>query len=525
MKKLNIKQIEQELLNRVKNDEYKTLKDMPSPDGFKDMKKATLRIVQALKNDETINIVGDYDADGVNSTAIMIEFFNKAIGVEVNHIIPNRFEHGYGVSEKILELIYDGIIITVDNGISAVNPAKICKNRGLDLIITDHHTVGEILPDAYAIINPKQEDCNFAFKEICGAHVAWYLCASIKKELNLKYNLMELFDFLTIAIVADIMPMVSLNQTIVKKGLKVLGISQRPSIVALREKFGFSNIITEEDIGFKIAPLINCAGRMEDASLALEFLLSYDEYEANEHLDYLIQLNDKRKQEQQSIYEDAKTQVNDDDEVIVVASETWNEGIVGIVASKLCDKYKKPSFVFKINSTVAKASARSVANINLHELITKVKDNTIGFGGHKGAAGLIVKTALLDELRVNLNNAYKQLPVQDKILINDTLCALELHDVGYNLFNMINSFKPFGLENPPPIFYFENINIISVNKMGKNKEFKKLVLSNNKINIDLIIFTEVQELYAGDKISFSASINENKYNNNTTYNLMLKNIY
>jgi len=522
MKKLNINQIQDELQKRIQDDEFTSLKDMPTPDGFKDIKKATQRIVQALKNDETINIVGDYDADGVNSTAIMLEFFNKAVGVEVNHIIPNRFEHGYGVSEKILELIYDGIIITVDNGISAVVPAKICKQRGIDLIITDHHTVGSVLPDAYAIVNPKQEDCQFPFPEICGAHVAWYLCASIKKELDLKYNLMELFDFLTVAIVADIMPMVSLNQTIVKRGLQLLGKSQRPAFIALRERFGFSNIITEEDIGFKIAPLINCAGRMEDASLALEFLLSYDIYEANEHLDYLIELNERRKKEQLNIFEDAKTQVNIDDEVIVVASEQWNEGIVGIVASKLCDKYKKPSFVFKINSSVAKASARSVANINLYDLITKVKDLTIGYGGHKGAAGLLVKTPNLDELRIQLNQAIKLLPQEDKVLSANALCSIELSDVNHELFNMINTFRPYGLENPSPVFYFENLNIVSLIKMGKNKEFKKLVVSDSIANIDLLIFIDVDDLYVGDKISFCASVSKNDFRNEITYNLMLK---
>ena len=524
MKKLNIKEIDELLNKRIENDKYKALKDMPNPSEFKDMQKATKRIVRALKNDETINIVGDYDADGVNSTAIMIEFFNKAIGIEVNHIIPNRFEHGYGVSEKILDMIYDGIIITVDNGISAVKPADICKNRGLDLIITDHHTVGEVLPDAYAIINPKQKDCNFPFSEICGAHVAWYLCASIKKELNLQYNLMELFDFLTIAIVADIMPMVSLNQTIVKRGLQILAKSSRPAFVALRERFGFSNIITEEDIGFKIAPLINCAGRMEDASVALDFLLSFDTYEANENLDYLIELNERRKKEQLSIYETSKVQVSSNDEVVVVASEEWNEGIVGIVASKLCDKYKKPSFVFKIKDDVAKASARSVANINLYDLITKVKHLTIGYGGHKGAAGLLIQKDNLEEFKIQINQAIKQIPNEDKILESEYFAAIDLNDVGNELHTLVNSYRPFGLENTLPIFYFENLSIVNLTLIGKNKEYKKLVISNGSLNIDLLVFNDTKDLFIGDKINFTASISKNEFRNNITYNLMLKDI-
>ncbi|MGB5866724.1 MAG: DHH family phosphoesterase, partial [Arcobacteraceae bacterium] len=186
---LTIEEIENILHNRIKGDQYTTLKSIPTPDMFKDMNKATSRIVQAINNDETINLVGDYDVDGVTSTAIMVSFFT-ALGVEINYIIPNRFEHGYGLSPIILEQIYEGVIVTVDNGISAVESATICKERGLDLIITDHHTVGDTLPDAYAIVNPKQSDCTFPFSEICGAQIAWYLCASIKKALKFDYNLM-----------------------------------------------------------------------------------------------------------------------------------------------------------------------------------------------------------------------------------------------------------------------------------------------------------------------------------------------
>jgi single-stranded-DNA-specific exonuclease len=524
LNRLNIQQIKELLGKRVKNDKYKTLKDMPKPSEFKDMQKATVRIVKAIKNDETINIIGDYDADGVNSTAIMIEFFNKAVGVEINHIIPNRFKHGYGVSEKVLDMIYDGIIITVDNGISAIIPAEICKQRDIDLIITDHHTVGKILPDAYAIINPKQKDCNFPFSEICGAHIAWYLCASIKQELNLQYNLMELFDFLTIAIVADIMPMISLNQTIVKKGLKLLATSKRPAFVVLKERFGFSNIITEEDIGFKIAPLINCAGRMKDASIALDFLLSFDIYEAKEHLEYLIELNEKRKEEQLSIYEASKLQVDNKDDVIVVASEDWNEGIIGIVASKLCDKYKKPSFVFQIKDNIAKASARSVANINLYNLITEVQHLTIGYGGHKGAAGLIIQKINLDEFKIQINEAIQAIPNNDKILSSEYFASIDLSDVQDKLYNVVNLYRPYGLDNPLPVFYFENISIINIILIGKNKEYKKLVVSNNIVNIDVLVFIETNNLAIGDSINLTATIGKNEFRGEVTFNLILKDL-
>ncbi len=521
MDKLNINEIKEVLEKRNEDDRFSTLKSIPKPDEFKDINKATKRIIEALKNDETINIVGDYDADGVTSTAIMVEFFNKALGVEVNYIIPNRFEHGYGISQKILELIYDGIIITVDNGISAIEASNIAKQRGLDLIITDHHTCGDILPDAYAIINPKQEDCPFPFSDICGANVAWYLCANIKKELKLEFNLLELFDLLTIAIVADIMPMVSLNRTIVKRGLKELSKSTRPSIVALRERLDLVDI-SEEDIGFKIAPLINCAGRMEDATIALEFLLSYDLYEASDNLDYLIELNNRRKQEQLNIFEDAKLQVDESDDIIVVASENWNEGIIGIVASKLCDKYKKSSFVFTINGEISKSSARGVANVNLYDLITNVKDLTLGYGGHKGAAGLSLETKKLEEFKVKINEEFVNIPETLKIIGEDILCELDLSFVGYELFTLINSFRPFGLDNKLPLFLFNNVTIVELKLIGKNKEYKKLMVSNGKVNIEMVVFVDIDDIFLGDKINFLATIGKNEFRGDVTYNLMLK---
>lgn len=520
MSKLTIQDIEKILDDRVKEDQFQTLKSIPKPDTFKDMQKATNRIVEAIKNDETINLVGDYDVDGVTSTAIMINFFN-ALGVEINYIIPNRFEHGYGLSPLILEQIYDGIIITVDNGISANDAADICKQRGLDLIITDHHTVGDTLPNAYAIVNPKQNDCNFAFSEICGAQVAWYLCASVKNALNFKYNLMELFDLLALAIVADIMPMKSLNKTMVKAGLKSIQNSTRPAMVALRQRYGLS-IVTEEDIGFKIAPLINCAGRMADPSIALEFLLSFDEHEANMQLDYLIELNESRKQEQLNMLNDAKSQVTEDDKVIVVQSEKWNEGIIGIVASKLCEKYKKPAIVFAIENDIAKASCRSTSDVNLYELIATCKDILNGFGGHKQAAGLSIDTKKIKLFKEMLNTNIENLPILPEDINRLSMGEFCINDVGDYIYNKIESYRPFGITNPYPIFTFRSMEVLSVVKMGKNKEFTKLVVSNGSNTIEVVIFIDFSDVNIGDFINFTATISKNEFRGEVKFNLMFK---
>ena len=520
---IHLNEIKNLLEARYKDDTLTTLKELPKPDNFKDMQKATNRIKQAIENKETINIVGDYDADGIVSTTIMVEFFKNALGIDVNYIIPNRFKHGYGISAKILELIEDGLIITVDNGISALEAADICKQRGLDLIITDHHTVGSKVPDAYAIVNPKREDCNFPFSDICGANVAWYLCANIKQSFDLQYNLMELFDLLTIAVIADVMPMKSMNKTIVKRGLQELSNSQRISIVALKQRLGLHEI-KEDDIGFKIAPLINCAGRMADGKIALEFLLSRTIQEANDNLDYLIELNERRKQEQLFIFEDAKTQVNSDDEVIIVASKDWNEGIIGIVASKLCEKYKKPAFVFTQKEGYFKGSGRSLGDIHLYELIDGVRELTLNFGGHKGAAGLSVAIDDMSQFQEQINNSAKTI-IKYPFEYSETLCSLDLSYINGTLYDLITSFRPYGLENLLPIFRFENIKIEQINFIGRNKEFKKIVLSDGIYFVDLLVFSDEDRFVEGDSISFSASIEKNVFRDNTSYNLMLKELY
>jgi len=523
MKKVTLNDIKELLESRFSSDEITSLKDLPPPVHFKDIEKATKRICKAIENDETINIVGDYDADGVVSTAIMVEFFTKAIGIEVNYLIPNRFTHGYGISAKILDDIYEGIIITVDNGISAVEAANICKRRGLDLIITDHHTVGIDIPNAYAIVNPKQEDCEFPFSDICGANVAWYLCASIKKELGLPFNLMEFFDLLTIAIVADVMPMKSLNKTIVKRGLQELSNSSRPAIVAIKEKFGLKNI-NEEDIGFKIAPLINCAGRMEDASIALEFLLSFDEYEANEQLDYLIELNENRKKEQLTIFEEAKEKSDANSNVVLAYSDSWNEGIIGIVAAKLCEKYKKPSFVFRQNGLTLKGSGRGNGEINLHTLLSQVSHLLIGFGGHKGAAGLSLKMANFEKFKEAINQAYLQVPKETNFVSSEFLCEIDFSLVGGELFELINSFRPFGLENSLPVFKFSNLKVIEVKIIGKNKEYKKILFDDGILKIEGLVFVDIDDIEEGDNVTILGTIDKNQFRNETTYNLLVKEI-
>ncbi len=507
MPRITKKELFNILQSRHKNQTYSRLANIPSPDSFKDMKKATNRIKKAILNKEQITIVGDYDVDGVISTAIIVDFFKK-INLQVNYIIPNRFEHGYGLSSKIVDMIDEGLVITVDNGISACQAALLLKEKNIDLIITDHHTVGKEIPDAYAIINPKQIDCTFPFKDICGAQVAWYLCAAIKKELNVKINLQEFFDLLCIAIIADIMPMTNLNYIMVKNGLKKIKTSTRPAFIKINEMMS-KDIYISDDISFTIAPKINSAGRIDDASVALAFLLSQNEYEANETLQMLEELNCYRKTLQERISQKADETYNKKGNAVVVWGENWHEGVIGIVASKLSNAYKKPAFIFSIKDDIAKGSARANANINLHTIITQTSDLLLGFGGHKNAAGISLKASNLEEFKTRINKLLN-IESEELHIDHDILGELDISSVDIEFLDIIEQFEPYGLQNHRPIFKISNSKVLKSQLFGRDKNHLKLTLNNNGIIFEALKFHANKETLT-NYIDIIVSVNKNEF--------------
>ncbi len=492
---------------RHKDNPYAKLSALPSPESFKDIERATKRVKQAILNNEKITIVGDYDVDGVISTTIMIDFFNT-IGYQVDYIIPNRFEHGYGLSPKIAQLITEGLVITVDNGISAVEASKLLADKGVELIITDHHTIPKELPIALAIINPKQDECTFEFKEICGAQVAWYFCAAIKNEMNLKVDMSSFLDILSIAIIADIMPMTSLNYTMVKHGLKKIKTSTRPALIALNELMQKSTF-TSDDIGFFIAPKLNSAGRMEDASTALSFLLAKNKQEANMALEQLNELNNYRKILQEEISQKAINEVKSEDNAVIVWGEDWHEGVIGIVASKLSNKYKKPAFIFSINQDVAKGSARANGNINLHSIISQASHLLLGFGGHKNAAGLSLKKEHLEEFKATINKAIEQ--CEDSLHIEPhTLGELDVNSVDLEFIDIIEQYEPYGLDNLKPIFKVSNAQVVNSMLFGKEKNHLKLVLNSSGFVFEAIKFN-TRTTVIKEEVDIIVSLNKNEF--------------
>ncbi|MEA1914385.1 MAG: single-stranded-DNA-specific exonuclease RecJ [Campylobacterota bacterium] len=519
--KINQHLLEEILSLRHKGQDYPSLATLPAPDMLKDCTKAAKRIAQAMQIGESITIVGDYDVDGIVSTSIMVDFFSQ-LEYEVDYIIPNRFKHGYGLSKKIIEMIDSGLVITVDNGISAHDAALLCTKKGLDLIITDHHTVPSSLPVAYAVVNPKRNDCNFPFKEICGAQVAWYLCAAIKKQINAQINMSQFLDLLSLAIVADIMPMISLNHTMVKHGMNWILKSDRPSFMVIKQMMQKSKYISD-DIGFFIAPRLNSAGRLEDASISVEFLLSKNINAAQDGFEYLTGLNMQRKELQEKMSQEAISQVSTNDDIIVVYSDQWHEGVIGIVASRLVDHFAKPAFVFCANGNQLKGSARSGENdIHLYELIDAVSDCVLGFGGHRGAAGLSLEKEKLNLFKEKINGV--KLEKKTDLCNSHILGELDLKSVDFGFTNVLYKYEPYGLGNAKPKFTISNIKAQNCAFMGKNKEHLKIFIQSEHQSFEAIKFNNTQQIEPSDVLDLIVSIGENEFRGNTKIQFLIEKI-
>ena len=507
----------------------KKLKDIPNPALLHDAEKAAQKIAQAIKEKKHITLVGDYDVDGVSSTAIMVDFFRQ-IPYPLHAIIPNRFIHGYGVSPKLLETIQTDLIITVDNGISAKEAAIICKERGIELIITDHHTPSEILPDAYAIVDPKLMACSYPFKEICGAQVSWLLLALVKKELNLSINMAQFLDILSIAIIADIMPLIDINRTLVKEGLNLIMRSERPASIILRD-FLNKSTITSEDIAFMIAPRLNSAGRLEDAKIALDFFLSQTTHEAYLGFERLSSLNEQRKQTEAEATKEAITQVKKQDEVgdiIVVADYGWHEGVVGIVASRLVDTFGRPAIVLNINDGIAKGSARSIGDVSIYSLIKANEHLLTKFGGHTMAAGLSLLANNIEEFRHAINKSAATIDAKDFIPKDKVLGIIQSDMIDFELLDILERFEPYGEANPRPSFLIKDAEIVSISLMGKEKSHSRISIRqapHERKTLELILFHHALEMPSDRKITCSYTISKNEFNSKVSLQLLINKIY
>ncbi|MDR0407970.1 MAG: single-stranded-DNA-specific exonuclease RecJ [Campylobacteraceae bacterium] len=521
MSKLNKEDIRELLKKRFESDCHTKLSLIPSPFLFKDIKKAANRIKTAMQNGEKITIVGDYDVDGVVSSVILSEFFDD-FDIRYNIEIPNRFSDGYGLNPQILDRIQADVIITVDNGISSIKAAQICKERGIDLVITDHHTPPALLPDAYAVINPKQKECEFPNSDICGAQVAWYLVAAIKEVCGYEYELSKFLDLLSIAIMADMMDLRDINRTMVKSGLKLLNRSNRPAFAAIREIFK-KEYFDSEDISFLISPLLNSSGRMEDALFSYGFLKSSSKKEALIRLEEIIGMNERRKEEEKNLLEASLKLVNEDDKIIVVWGEEWHEGVVGIVASRLTKRFKKPSIVFSLKGEHAKGSARSVHGVDILSLIAKHADLLLGFGGHFGAAGVLIAKENMEIFKKEINESIQSLSLKEHTALEDSLGEIEVESIDFELLEILEDYEPYGQKNPKPLFVLRDMRVKIDKPMGKNGQHKKFVLqSDNNKHVEALFFNCSQDIKKGDVIDVIFSVSKNSFRGLITPQLMIK---
>lgn len=528
---MTISDVDKKLYQRT-NSSYQTLGDVPHPFLMKDMEKSALRISEAIDKNEKILLVGDYDVDGISSTSIIILFFQKYVkNINFHWVIPDREKHGYGVSSKILEENqgYD-LVFTVDNGISAIEAGKYCKERNIDLIITDHHTIPEEIPTAYSIVNPQQKECAFPFKEICGAEIAWYLIKSIAFVRNIKMeNSTEFLEIVGMAIVSDVMPLVGLNRVLLKKALRQMNNSKMPFFLTMK-KFIYGDAFKSEDIAFKVAPMLNSSGRLAHSSKSVEAIISFTIEEAFFKISELENINNQRKELEKEIFKEVLLDADINKNPAIIICGEWETGIIGIIASRLVERFEKPVLVFstKTGSDIIKASGRSLGNINLIESLRQFPSYFVGLGGHSMAAGCSMEEYKLNEFKKvffeYLNSNYND----NDFFIKDSssLGEINFQDIDERLYNIIDKYEPYGEQNPSP--KFNGIYTISDFKILKDVHIKfTLFDEKNGIVKDAIFFNAekyIEKVSIGKKININFSISKNVFRNNISYQLNIKNI-
>ena len=461
--------------------------DLSDPFLLTDMQKACECIWQAIDNGETIVVFGDYDVDGVTATALLYQHL-KGMGATVKCMLPSREGDGYGLSRNAIQSIHDKgyrLIVTVDNGISAVAEADFAAELGIDLIITDHHLPPETLPKAVAVVDPRRLDDTSPFKGLCGAGVAFKLCAALDgcpPEEMLDYC----GDLAAVGTVADVMPLTGENRTLVKSGLRQLQNTDRPGLEALLEEVGLAGRpITAENISYAIAPRINAAGRMDSAVTALQLVLCEDPDRAEELAHKLNEINVKRQETELEIFKAAQVLLEQqperlEDRVMLLWGRDWHPGVIGIVASRLVERTGRPVIVVTVDEHgECKGSGRSVPGFNLHACIGSCADLLIRYGGHAMAAGLSVREENLPELRRRLNEwAARECPVLHTAPLE---CDLPIHldRVTVDSVRRIDALAPFGAENPTPVFLLQSAVVDGVYPVSEGRHSRLRLRQGN----------------------------------------------
>lgn len=500
-------------------------KDVPHASGMKDADRAVDRLMLAIKNDEKILIAGDYDVDGITSSALIMYCMNK-LGAKVNFFLPNRVRDGYGLSVKTVERAAKSgysVIITVDNGITAFEPALKAKELGIDLIITDHHRSHDHLPAAYAIVDPNQTGCPYPYKHLAGVGVSFKIMGLLYERLGLELP-ERIYELLLLGTVADVVPLVGENRYWVRHGLNYVNKIESMPLKILKENGKFAKqIISSIDIGFLLTPQINALGRLEDPRDGVQFLIGSNELVVKQVGQVLLQLNQARKEIEKKILDEVVAKIEagaidlSRENVIIAASDSWAPGVIGLVASRLVGKYGKPTLLFHLTKDgLAKGSCRSIPEFSIFDALAKNSDLIQQFGGHHQAAGLALKVENLSLLKSNLEKLVaEQLTPEDLTQKLALDAELALPDLDKNFMRNLSFLEPFGHQNSCPSFYLKNVVLVQQPILMKELHVKCQVFAQGIIKP--VVFFNRPELYDslikhGDKkFDLAVQVTENHW--------------
>ncbi|MFH1643776.1 MAG: single-stranded-DNA-specific exonuclease RecJ [bacterium] len=493
---------------------------------FKDAEKTVDRILHAIKKKEKILIFGDYDVDGITSTSLLLLAL-LPLGANVNFFLPNREKDGYGLSEKFVQKSAENsykLIITVDNGISAIVAAKKAKELKIDLIITDHHRPQEELPEALAIVDPNQIDCEYPYKDLAGVGVSFKIIDLLYKKLDKKLP-DKIYELLLLGSVADVVPLIGENRYWVRYGLTLVNKKRSLSLNSLIQNSGLQRLkLNSLDIGFMVAPQINALGRLDDPRQAVKFLISSEKNEVDRIGKVLRRFNEERKLVDRQIYLEIEKaildkQINLEKENIIMAANTdWPSGVIGLVAGKLSHNFGKPTFLFHLDKKgIVKGSCRSIPEFNIFDALNENKDLLLSFGGHSYAAGLKLKQKDLPELKERLEEKIaRELKPEDLIPKIDLDANLDFGEMKQKLLFDLDQLEPFGNQNMQPSFLIKNLTLLRQPQLLKDKHVKCSVFSQGVIKP--LIFFNRPELYdffsnIGDKsFDVAAHVVKNEWN-------------
>ncbi len=504
-----------------------------------DMEKAAARVAAAVRGGEKMLIYGDYDVDGTTATSVLYLFL-KNFGADVDYYIPHRFNEGYGLNKKAIKRAADNnidLIISVDCGITAVEEAKLAREKEIDLIICDHHNVGAQLPDAEAVLNPKRSNCSYPFDGLSGAGVAFKLVQAVTERLGLSPELpFQFLDLVAVSTASDIVPIIDENRILMREGLKRINREPRAGLKALLKLTGREpGTVTTSNIVFSIGPRINAAGRMGDAKQAVKLLISESRAEAEAWAHTIEAVNKKRRDTDRRTSLEAHNKIDsecnlDETPVIVLHDRAWHLGVIGIVASRLVDAYHRPAVILSSVNGHLKGSARSINGFNIYEAISECEELLEEFGGHEFAAGLSLKPENLDSFKTRLNEvAGETLTKKERLPKLMVDCSLSLEHINRRFWKLLSQFKPFGPENLQPVFICDKVNVVGIPAIVGNGHLKMKLRQNGSGVFDSIGFNMHEYLpqvrnAKNDEMKIAYHLEENYWNGNRKLQLKLLDI-